>query len=92
MQWKSSLGLTWIKKNLKGDIREWKEEKMADEKCLYKIHNRVGKSRERKLGLWASSRHILDILLSQGCFLLFIVNFFAKEQLTWTRAYWASKL
>ena len=44
MQWKSSLGLTWIKKNLKGDIREWKEEKMADEKCLYKIHNRVGKN------------------------------------------------
>ena len=32
MQWKSSLGLTWIEKNLKGDIREWKEEKMADEK------------------------------------------------------------
>ena len=50
------------------------------------------KTRERKLGLWASSRHILDILLSQGHFLLFIVNFFAKEQLTWTPAYWASKL
>ena len=32
MQWESSLGLAWIKKNLKGDIREWKEKKMADEK------------------------------------------------------------
>ena len=49
------------------------------------------KTRERKLGLWASSCHILDILLSQGHFLLFIVNFLAKERLTWTPAYWASK-
>ena len=89
MQWKSSLGLTWIKKNLKGDIREWKEEKMADEKLLYKIHNRVGKTRERKLGLWQAA-----VILWTFCFpiLLFIVNFFAKERLTWTPAYWASKL
>jgi len=37
------------------------------------------KNCEFQLGLWASSSHILEILLSQSHFLLFVVNFFAKE-------------
>ena len=44
MQWKSSLGLTWIIKNLKGISESGKKEKMVDEKWLYNTYSRVGKN------------------------------------------------
>ena len=76
MQWKSSLGLTWIIKNLKGDIRVGKRKNWWMRNNCTRPTAGLEKTREFQLGLWASSSHISDILLSQGHFLVFFVNLF----------------
>ena len=80
MQWKSSPGVNMdYKKNLKAAIREWEKKKVGMRNDCIRPTAGLEKTHEYQLGLWASSSHILDVLLSQGHFLLFVIIFFAKE-------------
>ena len=93
MQWKSSLGLTWIIKNLKGDIREWERGKIGGwEITVQDLLPGWKKPVNSSLAFGQAALTFRTFCFPRAISWSSLLTFFAKEWITWSPAYWASKL